>query len=381
LTFVLNPEILEVDMEKASEPTSSPSVSSAPHSPKLNILTLFLVALLFLTLGLAGGYLLASNTLLKESSKNIRTTSLPTQTPKTTSPATARKTTFFGKTYFITYPITWKQQVTEDTASQILTLTKNDYVIKITYAGMDGGKCVFNGELTGGPEDDLRTAKYVEIKSADVIRRRVENKSMNTDANRTTFFFCNSTDKNFFSNTGFLRYETPRTYDEKMLEEMDSIVKTLTTITPRTYIHSSLRFSMIFPEGWNMPPSIIDTSNYPETPPGLQWSKTKPDGQTPPLIIARDLLYTNDMPFEEKSNRECHWLSESKNYKIKHIKIDGYEAIQYEGISNDDIVGKDVYYTCITVNVPNNAIVLGWHDISETPSKDLQDLLSSITFF
>jgi hypothetical protein len=77
LTFVLNPEILEVDMEKASEPTSSPSVSSAPHSPKLNILTLFLVALLFLTLGLAGGYLLASNTLLKESSKNIRTTSLP----------------------------------------------------------------------------------------------------------------------------------------------------------------------------------------------------------------------------------------------------------------------------------------------------------------
>jgi type II secretory pathway pseudopilin PulG len=133
------------------------------------------------------------------------------------------------KSYSIKYPASWTKDVKkEGEAIETLTLSKNNYAIKIVQAGMGGGGCIFEGVIPEGPYVDYRNTPYKEIETNVGVLRRIPKRSNET--NMTEFEFCASTDKKSYqtpTQVGAIAYSVPSDYDPILLKEMDNIIATL----------------------------------------------------------------------------------------------------------------------------------------------------------
>ncbi len=204
----------------------------------------FLAALiLFLVAG--GSYLagtqnnkLAEKSTLKPTQQVAKSESSPRITQPIETIGNPNWITFTNRTsedggYTIMYPDVWKPTLENSNGvTNTLTLKNSDYSIQIYIAPMGGGGCIFEGEVPEGPYSDLRDKQYTELTINGKAYRRFMADSSNdpNKINLTQFDFCGSQDGiNYGSPTefGVITYSLPKTFDKNMLEEMDSIVKTL----------------------------------------------------------------------------------------------------------------------------------------------------------
>lgn len=137
------------------------------------------------------------------------------------------------KAYTIKYPSDWSRDVQrEEDTLDTLTLSKNNYKITITQAGMGGGGCIFDGIVPEGPYADYRSTPFVEVDYPFGVLRRIEKRA--NEPNITRFEFCASSDKNSYQSptqVGAISYTIPVDYDPKILKEMDEIIGTLKEVS------------------------------------------------------------------------------------------------------------------------------------------------------
>ncbi len=204
------------------------------------------------------GALVLKNTSTKKAEKN--NSSYPTATPTTvkTNDAPiitvipADKTNNSLKSYIhkhnsgfptfsIQYPSGWelKNEIRNlgYTESSTLSFIKGDYEVRIYQAPVDGGWCIFEGDMPEGIYQDLRNVPYMQIESGIGTLRRVKSAITyySDSKNMMSFTFChknnaqhnNYTDYSSTTSIGQITYTLPTQYDESTLLEMDNIIKSV----------------------------------------------------------------------------------------------------------------------------------------------------------
>ncbi len=164
------------------------------------------------------------------------------ETPVTISPSNKMKVLTYTSTklkdnsataYSLSYPSDWQKDTKRDEITDLLTLTKGEYSIKIYQAPMGGSGCTFKGDAPSEMSQDFSNKDFVEIKAGDTTFRRVMTTSNNPT--QSTFTFCANTPTtkgSFGSPTSFgaISYTTPTTPDEVILSQMDSVIVSLKAI-------------------------------------------------------------------------------------------------------------------------------------------------------
>lgn len=143
----------------------------------------------------------------------------------------------FLKPYSIQYPNTWTPKVLRGTFGQNekydqLLLSKGKYEILIYQAPADLiPGCYFKDTVAEIPNKDLRSITYTQIQSEIGLLRRYA-----TTINKQgmiEFAFCWSSDGTSYTAAyryGMVTYYLPKNYDQSVLEEMDSILKTIKAV-------------------------------------------------------------------------------------------------------------------------------------------------------
>ncbi|OGM06087.1 hypothetical protein A2125_00555 [Candidatus Woesebacteria bacterium GWB1_43_5] len=130
----------------------------------------------------------------------------------------------------INYPSGWNKEV-EESSRLRLTLSKNGYSIQITQDAWGGAACLFDDSPNfEGSSVDLRGKSYTELKiNSGLIFRRY--KTDFTTNNLATINFCQQESVSpYFVTPGIIasiQYSVPQNFNKTMLEEMDSIIKTI----------------------------------------------------------------------------------------------------------------------------------------------------------
>ncbi len=136
--------------------------------------------------------------------------------------------------FSLKYPQTWvasEQYVGSDTF--IASIYRNNYEIRITQAPVGGAVCLFSDSPDfQGSSGDLRNKQFTEFQTSDgTLMRRYFNAN---EGDKSTLFFCRKEkDTPYFStptDVGGIVYYVPAKYDEDIVKEMDSIVKSITPI-------------------------------------------------------------------------------------------------------------------------------------------------------
>lgn len=236
-------------MEEATTPAAPISQASAPTPQavvvhKSNNVPL-VGAIIFLALVVAAAAVYLGMQKKPETASTIPPTSTPptptttVETPITLTPSTKMKVLSYTSTklkdnsasaYTISYPSDWQKDTKRDEISDLLTLTKGEYSIKIYQAPMGGSGCTFKGDAPSEMSQDYSNKEFVEIKTGDTTFRRVK-----IDVGKPpvpTYTFCASnpsTKGSFGSPTSFgaITYTVPATTDEVTLSQMDSVIASL----------------------------------------------------------------------------------------------------------------------------------------------------------
>ena len=236
------------DQNTHQEPLiQQPPQTVTNQSHRLNPILMGIGAVLLLGLGLLGGYFIFSpkTPLQPNSNQKVQTSPVitielsPTNIISPTSSISNWKshtTTQLEengfKPYTISFPESWIKEINRTNDSDTLKLTKENHIITIYQAAFGGGGCIFEGEIPEGPYGDLRNKKYVEIQSDIGILRRFDRDYAESDPAVITFDFCVNTSGTYHSPTkiGSITYIVPKNYNEALIKEMDSIIKTLSEI-------------------------------------------------------------------------------------------------------------------------------------------------------
>lgn len=227
-------------------PISQPMIPQ--EKSKLNywmISTIVLIMILFL----GGVYTLSLRSKSVENKQHLPSvTNNPLPTATTTPPLS--DTTKNWKTYTnpnpkytIKYPSGWqvdssKAVITQDNQQLFLTIAgKGDYKFSVYMpSGWGPGVCLFKGDPPfNGPGGDEVLGDYVEIESPYYLfRRTVDPRRKDTQKGEASWSICqkerNSTEFNYFTNAtvlSILEYKTPLNYDQKIIQEMDEILRTV----------------------------------------------------------------------------------------------------------------------------------------------------------
>jgi len=219
-----------------------------PSSPKkLRVPMIALSGILLLGIGLLSGYFIFSpkTPLQPNSNQKVQTSPVitielsPTKTISPTSSTsnwethtTAQLKGISFKPYSISYPKTWTKNIIREEGLETLTLAKEKHMILIDQGAFGGSGCIFEGETPEGSVIDLRGFAFTELQSGIGTFRRYEIDMSKMDPKLSSFGFCALANETYQSHSqvGSLRYIVPNVYNDLLINEMDSIIKTLRVI-------------------------------------------------------------------------------------------------------------------------------------------------------
>ena len=196
-------------------------------TPILLLIIIVLVVALFFTLGRRGISL--------DKSEPTRTSDIatPSSSP-TTSLESTQKITGGGILSFPKYELTvgsdW--QLTRESQGQDnekVTLIKGSYKISILQGGFGGSACLFPGDLDSeGPSARFDSFKEITPKDGDLFRRSWTGEELSASG----YGICQKTQYGWGSPSlyGSISFTTPPTKTRAMLDEMDSILASITKI-------------------------------------------------------------------------------------------------------------------------------------------------------
>lgn len=132
--------------------------------------------------------------------------------------------------YQVSFPVDWQESRTNTNAGDIVTLTKNNYQIKINQGGFDGGACSYSDKpITTGIFQTF--ASFAEFKDQDGALYRRGKIDQSGYPNQDQYEVCAFSTKNNvfqeFTPFGRIDYLTPLNADNSMLSGMDSIITSL----------------------------------------------------------------------------------------------------------------------------------------------------------
>ncbi len=158
---------------------------------------------------------------------NTPTTALLLSPPGTTS-STGRTSLSAGVPqfglYVLSYPAGWStnEQRDDKAGTDIVTLTKNGYTLKIVEAGSGGGTCVFGNETPQPFSQHFNT--YVDIAGTNGVQYR---RGQTDDTNYTICEKTSDGSYKFPTSWGPITYVTQVPTVSSILAEMDSIVSSI----------------------------------------------------------------------------------------------------------------------------------------------------------
>lgn len=137
---------------------------------------------------------------------------------------------YAGWNWQMQYPQNWKLLEQNKDGKKGLKLYRDNYEITINQASVESMVCQFaDSEAVEGYAGDLRDKDYVEIATKENMLLRRYFKSNQGD--KTSLYFCGkgSDATQYVSPTfyGTIAYTVPAKYDEQIVKEMDSIIKTI----------------------------------------------------------------------------------------------------------------------------------------------------------
>lgn len=162
---------------------------------------------------------------------NTQNTSLPVPTP-TTKPlititgGVAKSSGLSFDQYSLKASEDWKVTKENQTAmDEKLILTKDgNYSISIFQAATGGALCLYDNDPDfEGPSSRFKTYKELTTQDARILRR-------SGDLNATAFTICQKGQDGSFqqpTNYGHISVKLPSTWDQKVLDEIDSIISSL----------------------------------------------------------------------------------------------------------------------------------------------------------
>lgn len=215
-------------------------------SSKLPILIIVLLLILIVPLG---GYFLmnevnkakVSPTPTEAPTMEAKETAVSTPAVSPTSKAinldksfTSQKFTslsFSG--YSLKYPSDWTLSEERNNAlpGSTVTITKQNYVLKIFQAATGGAMCIYDGGMPEGPASDFRTSKFTEINAGFGTVRQTE---LPKDG-RMAYTYCqkSTTDNSYGqpTNVGHMSVTTnSATADPSILKEIEAIITSIQAI-------------------------------------------------------------------------------------------------------------------------------------------------------
>lgn len=152
-----------------------------------------------------------------------------------------RKTGF--PPFSVEYPSSWTLQneirnIDGSRESSTILFTKGEYELRVYQAPVGGSWCIFEGQMPEGMYRDLRSTPYTQLDASIGIFRRIKvNRAYYSDRqDLISFTFCSTNPKQQNDYTtydsptliGEIVYTVPKQYDEATLQEMDSIIKSIT---------------------------------------------------------------------------------------------------------------------------------------------------------
>lgn len=149
--------------------------------------------------------------------------------------------------FSLKYPQSWvvkDEFVGKDTL--ITSVYRNNYEIRITQAPIGEAVCLFaDSPDFQGSSGDLRNKEYTEFTTASgVVMRRYFNVN---EGDKSTIFFCRKKEGSPYFSTptdiGGIAYYVPAKFDQDIVKEMDTIVKSIMIVTPSPSPEASISAS------------------------------------------------------------------------------------------------------------------------------------------
>lgn len=164
----------------------------------------------------------------------------PSTAPTSTTSSILEKTftskklpqlSFMG--YTLLYPSDWSlsEQRDESTSISTVTLTKDDYTLKIFQAATGGAGCIYEGDMPEGPASDYRNNKYKDLKTGFTTLRQTESPS----SGKMSYNYCqkSETEDSYGQPTsvGHMSVSTQvANPDPEIVSEFEKIVKSIKTL-------------------------------------------------------------------------------------------------------------------------------------------------------
>jgi len=221
---------------------SSHSVVTKTHS-KFRLVIIIFLLILFLV---PSGLFLYLKFFSSPAATPVAATPSPVASSQSPSPTPVNLKTFTSEKlkgisfsgFDISYPDTWiaKEDRSEKASTTKLTLVKGDYAIIIQQGPFDGGLCAYtDADVPQGevPFLDKRDFPYFDLKT-DVGNLR-RDKEVASGSGEIGYAFCqeNASESGTFgslTSVGAISYGGPAKWTNGILEEMDSIIKSLKTL-------------------------------------------------------------------------------------------------------------------------------------------------------
>lgn len=228
-------------------PTPQPNLNQSytpppqPREPrKINLTWILIFMLILIIFGLLGFIYMNQNNsisptptptpIVTEDNLNDETVEESEETQNYTS-AKLKNLSFSG--YTLTHPISWSETEDRNENSGVskLTLTKDDYSLVINQGPMGGAICIYEGDLPNLPAIDNRN-KDVEDLTVSIGNLR---KTIEISNNKTVFGFCQENEEEpgtygSFTTVGALSATAPLDPDPEIIEEMNEIINSITTL-------------------------------------------------------------------------------------------------------------------------------------------------------
>jgi len=122
--------------------------------------------------------------------------------------------------YTVTVPSSWTADHTSNTASDTLTLTKNQYVLTISQAAGSAGSCDYPGDTVEPMAQVFSNFVGITGTFSQFRRGTSDNKAYTVCEQKTGGF-------SFPTSVGYITYATPVQADQATLAEMDGMVASL----------------------------------------------------------------------------------------------------------------------------------------------------------
>jgi hypothetical protein len=197
--------------------------------PALIVIIIILVAALSFTLGKG------STTKMSDSSPSVSPTVMVSPTQALTPAAeNTKKVTGGGILSFpkwqLTASLDWQEsRESSGSDSEKVTLSKDGYEISITQGGFGGAMCLYPGDADiEGPSTRYDNYKAITTQSGDALRRSWTGDELTAKG----FGICQNTQYGWEAPTlyGHIAFTTPAAKTKAMLEEMDTILSSLTKL-------------------------------------------------------------------------------------------------------------------------------------------------------